>query len=329
MGLKIKADQKTGIFQISGTLGGERIRESARTDDRQTAQSIARAKEREFWQDRASGKQEVTLFEDAIVSYKRAGGEGRFTDALTEYFAGTPVDEIMEGHIHDAARTIYPTSTPATQNRQAITPAQAVLNFSAKRGWRAPIRVTRFKEDSAPRKAGNREWLDAFMAAAEPEIAALALFMFTTGARISEALSLRWEDVEGRTARIRKTKAGDGRTCVLSREMVLRLQSLTNGCPNVNERPFRYQSKRWVYRKWQEACERAGITYITPHEAGRHAFATEMIVRNGIDPMTTAELGGWKSTRMLDRYAHPEKLEDVVDEVFGTPRPKAKPVANE
>ena len=49
-----------------------------------------------------------------------------------------------------------------------------------------------------------------------------------------------------------------------------------------------------------------------------------MIVRHGIDPMTTAKLGGWASTRMLDRYAHPEGLEGVVDRVFGTPKPKAR-----
>ena len=262
------------------------------------------------------------MFEDAVVSYKRAGGDGRFTHLLTNYFAGTPVRDILPGHVQDAARAIYPTAKPATRNRQALTPASAIINHAAERGWCGIIRIKRFPEDKVTRVAATREWLDAFMAEAEPEIAALALFMFTTGARISEALSLRWEDVEGRNAHIRKTKSGAGRDCILSREVSLRIVALVP----VNGRVFRYASRRWVYTKWQAACTRAGIPYIRPHQAGRHAFATEMIVRHGVDPMTTAKLGGWASTRMLDRYAHPEGLEGVVDKVFATPKPKARKV---
>ena len=323
--LRIKTHPETGIYQISGTVerGGERIRTSARTTDRQAAQNAATAIERDYWERRAAGKQEVVLFEEAVASYKRAGGDHRFTDALTLHFAGTPVRDILPGHVHDAARALYGEWTPATQNRQAITPASAILNHAAKRGWCNIIRVERFKEEKVHRVAANREWLDAFMAEAEPEIAALALFMFTTGARISEALSLRWEDVEGRNARIRKTKSGAGRDCILIREATLLFQALARD----GKRVFRYKSKRWVYSKWQAACERAGIDYIRPHQAGRHAFATEMIVRKGVDVMTTAKLGGWASARMLDRYAHPDKrLEDVVDAVFATPKPKARKV---
>ncbi len=321
--LRIKPHPKTGIWQISGTLGGQRVRASAKTCDRKAAQSAAKAIEREHWQRRAAGKAEVIMFEEAVASYERAGGDTRFNDPLALHFAGIPVRDILPGHVQDAARAIYPTAKPATLNRQGITPASAILNHAAARGWCAPIRVKRFTEDKVARIAADREWLDAFMAAAEPEIAALALFMFTTGARISEALSLRWEDVEGRNARIRKTKIGEGRTCILSREMALRLLDLSHDeCRHV----FRYRSKRWVYTKWQAACERAGIDYIRPHQAVRHAFATEMIVRHGIDVKTTAELGGWADTKtLLANYVHPDgKMEGVVDEVFATPKPKER-----
>ena len=318
--LKIKADHETGIWQISGTLGGQRIRTSAQTCDRKAAQSAATAIEREHWERRAAGKQGTVMFEEAVASYENAGGDTRFNDALALHFAGVPVRDILPGHVQDAARALYPTAKPATQNRQGITPASAILNHAAERGWCAPIRVKRFPEEKVHRVAADREWLDRFMAEAEPWLAALALFMFTTGSRISEALSLRWEDVEGRNAHIRKTKSGAVRDCILSREMALRLQLLVPDRPRV----FRYASKRWVYLKWQAACERAGIDYIRPHQAGRHAFATEMIVRNRVDAATTAKLGGWAGTRMLDRYAHPERLEDVVDEVFAMPKPKER-----
>lgn len=318
MGLKVKADPKTGIFQLSGTLGGYRIRESTKTRDRKAAEAAARATEREYWQRRAAGNAEVVMFETAVASYKRAGGDGRFTDPLTVHFAGTPVRDVLPGHVKDAAYAIYPTAKPATWNRQVLTPASAILNHAAERGWCAPIRIKRFEEERAQRRAVDRTWLDGFMAHASPELAALALFMFTTGARISDALSLEWAGVTDRRALI-ETKTGR-REAVLSREMVARLRTLTRH----NDRVFRYKSKRWVYTQWYAACDRAGIERIPPHQAGRHSFATEMIVRQRVDAQTTAKLGGWKSTRMLDRYTHPEKLEGVVDDVFGAPGPRER-----
>lgn len=258
------------------------------------------------------------MFETAVASYKRAGGDGRFTDVLTIHFAGTPVRDILPGHVKDAAYALYPTARPATWNRQVLTPASAVLNHAAERGWCAPIRIKRFEEERVERRAVDRAWIDAFMAHASPELAALALFMFTTGARISDALSLAWDNVGARRAVI-DTKTGS-REAILSREMVARL----SGLQRHNERVFRYRSRRHVYAQWQVVCDRAKIERVPPHQAGRHSFATEMIVRQRVDAQTTAKLGGWKSTRMLDRYTHPEKLEGVVDDVFGIPGPKER-----
>ena len=69
---------------------------------------------------------------------------------------------------------------------------------------------------------------------------------------------------------------------------------------------------------WTNTCRRAGIPYATHHEAGRHSFATEMIVRRGIDAKTTADLGGWEDpSLLLRRYVHSENLESVAEKVFG------------
>jgi hypothetical protein len=43
-----------------------------------------------------------------------------------------------------------------------------------------------------------------------------------------------------------------------------------------------------------------------------------MIVRNGVDVKTAADLGGWKDPSiLLKRYAHSENLADVAERVFG------------
>jgi integrase len=40
------------------------------------------------------------------------------------------------------------------------------------------------------------EWVKAFRQHASPQLGALALFMFVTGARVSEALRVQWDDLD-------------------------------------------------------------------------------------------------------------------------------------
>lgn len=49
-------------------------------------------------------------------------------------------------------------------------------------------------------------------------------------------------------------------------------------------------------------CEPAGIKFLSFHSC-RHGFATDLL-HKGIDPVTTAKLGGWKSIRHVETYGH-------------------------
>jgi len=310
MPLRVTAD-KTGIFQVSGTVNGLRIRKSTKTRDRTIALAIAKRLERGAWADNEPTR---VTFEQAALAYMRADGDKRFLAPLIMHFRGVDISTIRQGHIEDAARELYPARMPATWNRNVLTPVRAVINFAAGRDWCAKISLSMFKEDRPARKAADRAWLDAFMANASPELAALALFMFTTGARISEALRLEWPDIDGRFADV-LSKTGH-RRAVLTREMLAHLTKLDK----TTDRVFRWKSKRWVYGKWQAVCKSAGIEYLPPHQAGRHAFGTETIVRQGMDPRTAADLGGWASPRLLlERYAHSENLVDKAEQAFGRP----------
>ncbi len=306
MPLKLKKGAG-GLWQAHGTVAGRRIRKSTGTRDKHLAQQEARRLEKEVWARRLDPQADRLTFEAAALHYMRADGEARFLAPLIQYFKGCPVDEIRPGNIQDAARDLYPGRKPGTWNRNVITPARAVLNFAADRGWCSAIRVKRFPEEPVERVAADREWLDKFMDHAPEHLALLAMFMFTTGARITEALNL--EKIEGRQAWLR-TKTGP-RVAIMPRELMLRMKG--------NPDAFVYKSRSSVYNHWYKICDKAQIERIPPHQAGRHAFGTEMIVRRGIDPKTTAELGGWKSPRVLmERYAHAENLPAVVDEVFGS-----------
>jgi integrase len=50
------------------------------------------------------------------------------------------------------------------------------------------------------------------------------------------------------------------------------------------------------------ACARAKLTDVTPH-ALRHTFASRLAMA-GVRLRAIQELGGWRSLRMVERYAH-------------------------
>jgi integrase len=80
---------------------------------------------------------------------------------------------------------------------------------------------------------------------------------------------------------------------------------------------FAYSSRHTVQKQWVKTCQRAGIAHLTPHEAGRHGFGTQTIVRARIDPVTAARAGGWSSPRvMTETYAHAGHTEAAVQAAF-------------
>lgn len=301
----------SGKYRAHGTVGTKRIRKSLKTRNIKVARQLAVKIEEAEWTKQLDPNAKVLPFEVAALRYQLADGEKRFLDKLIIHFKGVDISTIKEGHIQDAARILYPGRAHGTWNRHVITPCQAVINHAAARGRCSRIKVARFKVELPIRKAADEKWLRKFMACAVPEIAALALFMFTTGSRISEALNVTFDAIDGRAVRM-MTKTGP-RTAYLTREMMLLLHGLEHGEKHL----FRFRSRSSVYNHWYRICDEAGIERLPPHQAGRHAFATEMIVRRGMDVKTTAVLGGWKSPALLlARYTHSGNLVAALDAAF-------------
>jgi integrase len=130
--------------------------------------------------------------------------------------------------------------------------------------------------------------------------------MFLTGARISEALAVTWDDLDlkGKTVLIKQSKLGNERRAHLPQPLIV---ALANN-PRSHPRVFGYAHRAAVFKMWNRAIRAAGIERLSCHSC-RHGYATAML-RAGIDPVTVAKLGGWKSTRHLfETYGH--ALDDV------------------
>ncbi|MDR3495348.1 MAG: site-specific integrase [Ancalomicrobiaceae bacterium] len=250
-------------------------------------------------------------FSDAAASHVAGGGEAKYLPPIAAYFGGRPLGEIYPYDVRQMAETLYPNHSGATRNRQAITPARAVMYHASDRGWCRPIRIRSFKTDGPKRKRpASALWLNLFCRQCLhdrlPHVAALVLFMATTGARISEAIALRWSDVDltARTALLIKTKTTGNSMRYLTDEVAERLRGLQDG-QRRDARAFRYTSRFSVAERIKAVCRRAEIPYKSPHLCGRHTFATTAIDL-GVDIGTAMAAGEWRSSKVfLETYVHP------------------------
>lgn len=312
--------QRDGVWHVSGSIGGDRIRKSLGTRDRARAEELRAQLEARLWKRHTYGEEAVRTFEEAAISYIRQGGERRYLPALIKHFRGRNVASIAPGDVRDAALSIYPTDGPATRNRQVITPARAVINHAHSMNWCPPIRVAIFKvPKSRKNKPVDRTWLDAFMARADedglPHLSAIALFMHQTGARVSEAVRLLGEhvDLSKRVALLERTKTDEWSPRHLTAELVLRMGAL--GLEN-GEPVFRYTDRCAVTRRMKAVCERAGIEPRSSHAAGRHSFATNAM-KGGAKIKAAMEAGGWKSAKLfLETYVHDDSAGQDVAAIF-------------
>ena len=318
--MALKIFKRGRIYHFSGTIGGVRERGSTGAETREAALEFAAQYEAKARKCRSDGPQAVLTFEDAVLNYLAAEKTERFLKAPRAYFKATLVTDISAGVIRQAAIELYPEASGATRNRQVIVPVQAVINHCADLQLCAPIRVKRFKTEKKIKKPVTVEWVRAFAKSAPPHLAALALFMFGTGARVSEALRLRWDDVnlQAGTAKIIQTKQHSERIAQLHPEVVAAMAVLKR---YKGRGPFFYLNRSAGIKAWGTACKRAGIELLSFH-CCRHGFATGLLHR-GVDVVTVAKRGGWRSAKhVFETYGHASEDVSVVHKIFDTNLPQ-------
>jgi integrase len=308
--MPLKLYQRNGIYYYSGTIGprGRRKRfrdQSCYTKDKDIAARQVAEIEALYWKGHFDGAAAILTFAQAAKNYRAAGKSTKFLDKVEAYLGNTLVKDITEGSIYVMARELYPKASGASLNRMAIVPVQAVINYAAKSKLCPKISVERFTVDAKIKEPATMEWVKAFQAHANPRIGALALFMFLTGARISEALAVMPDDLDlqARTVKIKQSKQSNERISNLPAPLVVALANLEI----VEGRGvFGYEWSTALRNAWEGTIERAGIKRLTPHSC-RHGFATGLL-RRGVDVVTVAWLGGWKdATQVLKTYGHANK----------------------
>lgn len=315
------------IYHYRGTLGGgdsevaaTRLRGSTGTEKKDLAAQFINDLERRFWKGSRDGQASILTFARAADEYRKMGKPERFLESVEDYWKSTLVKDINSGRIRQGAIALYPTQSNATRNRQFIVPTMAIINHAASMDLCPLIRVKRFPEVRKEKTPANWEWVQAFMAAANPHLGALACFMYLTGTRISDALSMTWRDVDLRAARavIRQGKlGGEERLAHLPPALVAAIANI-DGDREPGAPVFKYSTRHTARTQWDAAWKRAGINRLTFHTC-RHGFATGMM-HAGVDPITVAKLGGWKDAKhVFTTYGHAMADDTLANRLIDAP----------
>lgn len=315
--MPLKLYRRGKIWHYRGTVAGRLLRGSTKTPSKEIAQRIAANAEQSAWNGYLDPRAVLT-FAQAAILYRRAEKSDRFLRKIEDYWRDTPVKDMTPGAIRASAIELYQNAGPATRNRQAIVPTQAVINHAAEHELCVYIRIPRFETKREEKEPATWQWVQAFMRAAKkPNLSALACFMYLTGARISQALGVQWSDVDfkARKALIRGTRKGDdGRRAHMPSELIAALANI----PGERVGPvFGFRSRGNCRTQWNGTIRRAGIKHLSYH-CCRHGFATGLLDQ-GVNPITVAKRGGWKSARhVFETYGHDVADENVTDVLTDT-----------
>lgn len=313
--MPLKPYKRGKIWYYRGTVAGRRLRGSTRTEDEETAQQIINSVERRAWQGHLHGPEAILTFAQAAILYRDAQKQTRFLARIEDYWRDALVRGINGGAVRQCAINLFPSASGATRNRQVIVPTQAIINHAAGMDLCRSLKVKRFSVETKSKEPATWEWIEAFMAKANPHLGALACFLLLTGARITEALNVRWQDVDlpARRALIRQTKIGAERRAHLPGPLVAAIANIEG---EKIGKVFRYSSRATAKVQWNKAIKRAGIKRLSFH-ACRHGFATALL-RAGVDPITVAKLGGWKDARhVFTTYGHAAADDTQADRIWG------------
>jgi integrase len=148
----------------------------------------------------------------------------------------------------------------------------------------------------------EEDLLVARLAAINPDYAELTTFLVNTGARVGEALKLKWADVHNDRATFWETKANTPRSVPLTRAAIEVLERQRGKAP---AGPFSMITYRKYYVAWLKCKAECGLgadPQVVPHVL-RHTCASRL-AQQGVDIKRIQEFLGHRTLAMTLRYAH-------------------------
>ena len=145
--------------------------------------------------------------------------------------------------------------------------------------------------------------------------AAIPLLMIYTGMMPGEAMKLKTDQIQLASRQIvgagMKTKVRKKTPIVLAETIIPLVEDLMAHA-QPNGYLWRQNETTW-YADYYAALQVSGCRRLPPYSC-RHTTATALAISEGVAPQTVRKVMRWSTTRMLDRYAHPDK-DDALEAV--------------
>lgn len=134
---------------------------------------------------------------------------------------------------------------------------------------------------------------------------AMLMMLYSTGIRVSELVSLKWEDLEPENGVgwVRQGKGDKDRMITLSDRVIEKLEEVGHDSKYVFPGRKGQMTTRNVQRIVKRAADKAGVTKdVTPHTL-RHSYATHLL-EDGNDLRLIQELLGHSNLQTTEIYTH-------------------------
>lgn len=304
--LKLTRRGKKGIWQIVGTVRGQRYRESTGLTSQPHAEALLAQRQKEILDRHTWGEERTTTFAEAVILYLDKGGSPRFLEPLVTKFGSYRLADITPLEVATYASKAHPRSGPQGINRQVYTPLISVLRcaFENKIGPACALKRPKLPKRKAVTFARD-EYLAQLLPHCNARLKGAILLVTFTGARASEACRVMPHDVDVTRGEVtlQVTKNGKPRVCVLPEIVIEALIPLLDTDGPI----FGYASRFSFNQAIERACHRAGLPYMSSHKLGRHAFAARLL-RQDRTLKEVQDAGGWDSFKMVaDIYGHLER----------------------
>lgn len=324
-----------------GPDGKSRRRKMYAGKDLETARALLARKQANEFARRIGASRSVTLAEFAaaeLFPVVRARLRPKSFEAFSgrvvlagEYFGATPIDAIgrVEATAYLSQLDVAPMTVRNYRTALNVTWKLAIERLAARENpWR-DIQLPRAQDRPVPYL--SEADLQRIYEAQPPHLAALVRFLGETGARLGEALALRWEDVatDGKRFTIRASKTGRTRVVPLTEEARRAIGKRADAGARVFANFHGAMPRAWRDH-WRAAVTKVGHPTLRLHDL-RHACAS-LLVRAGTPiPSVSRWLGHSTPALVLTRYGHHAPANELDDALARRERarggtPRARPV---
>lgn len=312
MSLYKRTDSPNWWIKISH--GGRTIQRSTGTDDKAKAQEYHDRLKVSLWEEQRLGVKPRRSWKEAVVRWLAETEEKATHDEdikklcwLDPYLGGLMLDQITLEVIDKIRVEKLKTSSKSTVNRY-LAVIRAILR-RARDEWewidRAP-KVKLFREAPGRDRSITVAQAETLLRELPTHQRDVALFALATGLRQSNVLRLEWSHVNLDTghAWVDADQSKNRRPIAVPLNATA-LDVVRRQLGKHPVRVFTYAGKplaRVSTHAWEKALKRAGIENFRWHDL-RHTWAS-WHRRAGTPTHELQRLGGWRTARMVERYAH-------------------------